>query len=155
VNDGSHIIRIRGVDPFCNVPGGSTRKAVVGGHSVRVSFVITCGTTARNRLLTWGSRNGEYPHMFSVAADSSAVAELTPDSNGASDGQWSPDGTGIAFVRYGTDAGVWVMKADRPALRRVTSGAEPTWSPDGRRIAFADNGGVYVVGVDGVNPVRL
>jgi dipeptidyl aminopeptidase/acylaminoacyl peptidase len=53
----------------------------------------------------------------------------------------SPDGRKIAFVRYVSDSGIWLMNADGRGRRKLVdvSGQDeltPVWSPDGRRLAF-------------------
>ena len=68
----------------------------------------------------------------------------------ASDGDWSPDGGRIAFLRQSLEKGVrvstvFVVAADGNAPREVARVREhalrwPRWSPDGRTIALVDSG---------------
>jgi Tol biopolymer transport system component len=66
------------------------------------------------------------------------------------DPRWSPDGSRIAFVRYGE---VHVADADGSNDRKLTvrkpglhwPASSPTWSPDGTRIAFTGTRDVFIV----------
>ncbi|HTP34775.1 MAG TPA: protein kinase [Candidatus Acidoferrales bacterium] len=65
---------------------------------------------------------------------------LTQDS-GADETQpaFSPDGRTIAFRSERDGGGIFVMRSDGTAVRRVTdSGYNPAWSPDGRQIVYAE-----------------
>jgi TolB protein len=75
------------------------------------------------------------PEVWSVLPSGRGRRLLTRGAEGPT---WSPNRTRIAFS--GTPAGIWVMRADGSARRRLTRLAGdigPTWSPDGRRIAFS------------------
>ena len=71
---------------------------------------------------------------------------------------WSPDGTQIAFVRYGCalhrqQRGIWIARADGSGAHRVVAGFQPSWAPDGRRLAIIrptrSVPDVFVVNADG------
>jgi dipeptidyl aminopeptidase/acylaminoacyl peptidase len=81
--------------------------------------------------------------------------------------EWSPDGTRIAFSRYGGGFihEIHVINADGTGLHRVSpQGVQdfhPTWSPDGSRLAFehrvdnVSNGDLYIMNADGTDRVRV
>ena len=63
---------------------------------------------------------------------------------------WSPDGSRIAFVRYGRrtgNANIWTMDADGANKLRLTSGqsfeVEPAWSPDGSKLVYVASASSY------------
>lgn len=106
--------------------------------------------------------------VWVVRSDGSGLRRLTPNSIGAAQPAWSPDGKRIVFV--GSPAGddfafdLYVMRADGSGLRRLVKlrgGAEaPDWSPDGRTIVFARYGAsflsdIYAVGAHGRGLRRL
>jgi Tol biopolymer transport system component len=78
---------------------------------------------------------------------------------------WSPDGARIAFAgsvsgEWWPDPEIWIMDTDGRNVVNLTArgapgGISPAWSPDGSRIAFTSDDDVWVVNVDGSDPVRL
>jgi len=101
-----------------------------------------------------------------MAADGSAITNLT--SNPADDitPAWSPDGARIAFAsdRSGTPGGtldLYVMNADGSGVTQLTHNtpgvqySSPAWSPDGTQIAFmhldGTAGEIWVMDAEGSN----
>jgi Tol biopolymer transport system component len=87
----------------------------------------------------------------------------------ATDLEWSPDGTKIAFD---DENDIYVMKADGTSIAKLTNNpccgsdhaaSNPSWSPDGRKIAFTQNyltgdvgtGDVEVINPDGTGRVDI
>lgn len=78
---------------------------------------------------------------------------------------WSPDGARIAFTGsvskdWWPEPEIQIMDVDGGNIVNLTArgaptGTSPAWSPDGSRIAFTSDGDVWVVNVDGSDPVRL
>ncbi len=79
--------------------------------------------------------------------------------------QWSPDGSLIALTSGGAASGVYVVRPDGTALRRITDAADGwwygiVWSPDSRLLAVAGPAGatfgdVSVVHADGTGVRRI
>jgi Tol biopolymer transport system component len=66
-------------------------------------------------------------------------------------GDYSPDGTQIAFVEDGGWGDLFVAPTAGGKARKLASGeiVVPRWSPDGTRVVYNDgSGGVYVVDVE-------
>lgn len=69
-----------------------------------------------------------------VGADGSGLRTLATD---AGDPVWSPDGTRVAFVRWGGSVPmVFIVTADGASVEAVAPGWWPSWSPDGSRLAM-------------------
>src|SRR5438270_323940 len=95
------------------------------------------------------------------AADGGGLVHLPPGRAPA----WSPDGSKIAFTRYGAnDSDIYVMHADGSGIVQLTNTPgnddQPAWSPDGSKIAFSStrdgNHEIYVMNAtDGSGLVRL
>ncbi|MEJ2627089.1 MAG: DPP IV N-terminal domain-containing protein, partial [bacterium] len=66
---------------------------------------------------------------------------------------FSPDGSKIAFTKWGPDySEIWVMDADGSNPTQLTSGYQdsyPAWSPDGSKIAFNRSWHIYIMNADG------
>lgn len=82
-------------------------------------------------------------------------------------GRFSPDGSRVTFVSNRSSEGLelWIADSDGGRPRQMTSLSSASrilagsWSPDGRQILFdaeiQGNDEIYIVSVDGGNPVRL
>jgi hypothetical protein len=76
----------------------------------------------------------------------------------------SPDGTQLAFIRYGSTQSLDVIGTDGSHRRQVFSGnpccAMPAWSPDGTKLAYYtdlgnNQGGIYVMNTDGSSSAQI
>jgi len=80
------------------------------------------------------TRNGG--DIYIVNADGSGLRRLGEGFDPA----LSPDGTQVAYTRWGSPHSVFVLDLDSGQERRVTSANRPrgpTWSPDGSRLVFS------------------
>lgn len=104
------------------------------------------------QAVVFSRAKGNGSEVMIARLDGSAPVALTntPDVAETSP-RCSPDGSLIAYVV--PRAGLWVMKADGSAARRVIAGQiadAPDWSPDGKRLLYATAAGeVHVVNPDG------
>jgi Tol biopolymer transport system component len=83
-------------------------------------------------------------HIWTMNADGTGAAQLTTGTADASDPEWSPDGTRIAFVRASPQRRLMTIRtsgtgeAPFPVFIPGENGEvyAPTWSPDGRQLAY-------------------
>src|SRR5918995_1831224 len=139
------------------------------------------GTKILFRRFTNPGRRTERTDLYVIDRNGRGLRNLTPGCVqpclGSEEGEWSPDGRQIAFVRAigpipedgpPPIVGLFLMNADGSNVRQITqltpnSGTEdhnPSWSPDGRQIVFMrvrqggrppDTSAIYVVDSDGAN----
>lgn len=108
-----------------------------------------------------GCRDGD-SEIYTVDADGSNKTRVTDNARYVGDyaPDWSPDGTGLAFVRNGS---IYVAAPDGTDEARLTelsgSASAPDWSPDGARITFHAtldyHQDVYSVRADGSEVTNL
>jgi TolB protein len=161
---------------FC---GYLERDAVSGGARYHVHVMRPDGSGVRNltrrhfrevgdfdwapdgnRLVVdvWNERVDRH-RLHVIQADGGAPRRLTGgDDYGA---RWSPDGSTIAFQRFGRGgaSGLYAIAADGTRLRRLAvRGNGPAWSPDGSRLAYTSGFRpfkVHLIQAGGGAPVRL
>ena len=151
-SDGSHLSQLT------NLLGGTAAFASVSpdGATVLFTFLNDAGDTA----------------LYTVGIDGTGLHQLTSFAQEYFHGQWSPDGTRIAFSDEGCitcpGSSIWTMRADGTDVRRVTFvpklgndlGAQ--WSPDGQWLTFDrrttssfSTTDVYVIRADGTQQSLL
>lgn len=127
------------------LPGSATSKS-------------TFEQRASGAILFTSGREG-VSALYTINSDGSGLRRVVGDIDGG--GQWSPDGTRIAFPRAtGGRVDLYVVDlAGKHVSRLDTLGAawpwQFTWSPDGRRIAYSSRDGIFVVRVGRVGRARL
>jgi TolB protein len=112
--------------------------------------------------------------LYVVSSDGTGLIRMTTNWAHEGVGDWSPDGTEIAYTGGRLDEGrsdydVYVMRSDGTAQRPVTHNTTawgywdrlPRWSPDGKRIAFytalpgQDSVALDVIDADGSSLLRV
>jgi Tol biopolymer transport system component len=100
-----------------------------------------------------------------IMVDTGANLEtINPDGTGqtllatdANQGEWSSDGTKVAFERCTPTCHIWSMSSDGTGQAQVTNGPgelRPSWSPGGSRILFTrSQSEIWTVGADGTGEV--
>ena len=109
------------------------------------------------KTILYTALKGGFPEVWRMNRDGSDQKKVTTGSQG----NWSPDGKSIAFI-----------KDNQCFTRDLASGAEkrltpekwercgvPAWSPDGKTVAVAsrhlESIGIFLVGLDGAAPPQL
>jgi Tol biopolymer transport system component len=167
LSTGSHRVLLSGLAVNCAVAAANPRAVdVVGGVTAEVAFSATCVATP-GRILFVSERSGAI-QIDVMNADGSAQVQLTSDSLGALDPNWSPDGTMFVYssIRGITDPvflrgyyAIVVKNADGSGARTLVTLDDtfeplPAWSPDGSTIAYVDvvpgsGGQIFLVNADG------
>jgi dipeptidyl aminopeptidase/acylaminoacyl peptidase len=105
-----------------------------------------------------------------IAVDYAGIETINPDGTGATvltsnggRGEWSADGTKIAFNRCtpwpGSTCHIWTMNSDGTGQTQVTDGEgedNPSWSPDGSRLVFTRSASeIWIVNADGTGETLI
>jgi Tol biopolymer transport system component len=149
-----------------NDKGAGIRK-LADGFEPRVS------PDGRKVLFTGRMSNDQRSDIWAVELANGSLQNLirTPTGRTDTDGQWSPDGSQIAYdSNTGPptfDTSLWVMNADGSNQRHVTTDTTadswaPRYSPDGKRLAFHwdyKGGGrpreIHTINIDGSDERRI
>ena len=101
---------------------------------------------------------GRIPNGGDETSDGEETSDSVSFDTADGDPDWSPDGRLIAFATSRGSGGVYVVRPDGTAMRRVFRGeaSDVDWSPDGKSIAFANEHGIYVMRIrDGLPKLVL
>lgn len=111
--------------------GANPAGAAFPGKNGKVAFV--------------SNRDAGAGEIHAMKPDGAGVSRITFPNGGASDPDFSPDGTRISFAKGGDIhvMGANGMNPDGTGARRIANTpvveSEPAWSPDGTKIAFVAN----------------
>ncbi|MFC1724769.1 DUF5050 domain-containing protein [candidate division KSB1 bacterium] len=105
-------------------------------------------------------------NLYVMNADGSALKRLTNYVEGAFAGDWSPDGTKIAYYAHDEmeEWSIYTMNSDGSDRELILNRQgirchQPSWSPDGTRIVYGaetdENLELWMMNADGNNPVRI
>ena len=115
----------------------------------------TPGLVLEGRIVYTSFRDNDY-EIYVVNVDGTGEVRLTDAIGSDTNPSWSNDGSTIAFQteRNGSEE-IYLVGDDGSNLRKVADGAYPSFSPDGSQIVYEYNEDIWVINVDGTNPVQL
>ncbi|HNY51734.1 MAG TPA: hypothetical protein PLV50_14960 [Smithella sp.] len=117
-----------------------------------------------------GGGNSKLNEICIIRPDGSGYKRLTYNMYCDTHGNFTPDGKKIVFQRNeGENAAIWIMNSDGSNQKSLTEEhgtigdscsedcgeQKPMVSPDGTKIAFRHGSAIYVMNIDGSNPVKV
>ena len=132
---------------------GAVAVSAGADHSVAIMAPL------QGKIVVYSSTTGGGPfQIYIMNADGSNRTQLTFDSGDYRDPCISPDGTKIAYIKWGANQQLWVMNSDgfgQTLLDNPPSYGDdnPSWSPDGSKVVFqSDRTGsseIYIINASG------
>lgn len=119
--------------------GCGTRESDSSSSATSTSGTTTAPAEAQ---IAFSSQREGGNVLYLMNVDGSHQRRLTSAVPGSNAAAWSPDGSKIAFQRFGPgeNLDIFTMNANGGGVKRLTGtpteDADPSWSPDGKRICF-------------------
>ena len=120
---------------------GTVQRQLTRGN--RVDSTPRWSPDGKQIVFRGNSPNQRTFDLYTINVTGSGLKDITknPDSAGAINPDWSPNGKLIAFQRSksgaGAGTGIYAIKPDGTGLKRLRiGGMNPAWSPSGAKIAF-------------------
>ncbi|MBV9210664.1 MAG: PD40 domain-containing protein, partial [Acidobacteria bacterium] len=125
--------------------GSTERIATLGKLAFARTVFFSSGSTAQ--------------YIYTSNSDGSNQTPLTQQIPPSVEPTWSPDGSKIAFVTFGTNSEIYVMNQDGSGQIDLTltpnaSERNPAWSSTGK-IAYERGGQIWVMNADGSNQIQF
>ena len=142
---------------------GDTTYTIRYRQSFPAPHALAAEPVIKGRILFMSDRDGD-SDLYTMNADGTGVRALTDNAVNDWSGNYSPDGSQVAFDGdHDGDVEIFTIAADGTDLRQLTDNnhedAFPAWSPDGTRIAFqSDRTGshqVFTMAADGTDLVQV
>jgi Tol biopolymer transport system component len=129
---------------IANVPDAQVHTVEIASGQVKQLTNLTgiglrISWSADGKTLLFARQDGGMGNLFTIATDGTGMKQITRCTKVFCwDGQFSPDGTQIAFIYGGQVA---TMLSNGSKMKMVTSAADPqphypSWSPSSKQVAY-------------------
>jgi Tol biopolymer transport system component len=147
--EGTHLLRLAGLEPSCEVRGGALRSIEVPAAG-EARFDVTCVPPTQDLVVYSSDRPiFSFVHdLYLLRADGTGLRNLTNTRDlNEREPTWSPDGRQIGFVQTDSDGvalGAFLLDLAGGAPRRIpgiASAESLRWAPDGARLLYLNGDG--------------
>jgi Tol biopolymer transport system component len=131
------------------------------GHAAPLRTASAGVSPANGRILFTHCEDATGCQIYTANPDGSAIEQVTSGGD-AFQGDWSPDGTRIAYASFASgDLTIWILNADGSDPRQLTADdpdaddLAPRFTPDGQWILYQNcfgfdcDGGIFAIRPDG------